>query len=174
MIRLWGDDMLELVHRVVEGESCGSIDPADRLFSQTGWAGARLSAGVLEGLSSRFRNNLTAHEGAALFWHLRTQYYYGLELNRNPQVLLVRYEDLVQRPAESFRRVYEHFELPFDERHLRSVSRESVGKERFPSIDPKVAGWCEGLLARLDHDLEQQHRQRGSSAGPGARVKLLG
>jgi hypothetical protein len=170
MIRLWGDDMLELVHRVINGESCGSIDPADRLFSQTGWAGARLSDGVLEELASRCRNDLTAHEGAALFWYLRTQYYFGLGLNRNPQVLLVRYENLVQQPAESFRRVYEHLELPFDERHLRSVSRESVGKERFPSIDPKVASWCEGLLARLDHDVEQQQRV----AGPGARVKLLG
>jgi hypothetical protein len=171
MIHLWGEDMLELVHRLVNGESCGSIDPADRLFSQTGWIGSRLSEGVLEGLSSRHRTDLTTHEGAALFWYLRSQYYYGLDLHRNPQVLLVRYEDLVQRPVECFRRVYEHFELPFDEGHLRSVSRKSVGKERFPSIDPKIAGWCEGLLGRFDRDVEQQRHVKASGAG---RMKLLG
>lgn len=172
MIRLWGDDMLELVHRVVDGESCGSIDPSDRLFSQTAWVGARLTDSVLEGLASRRRPDLTAHEGAALFWYLRTQYYYGLGLHRNPRVLLVRYRDLVQQPAEGFRKVYAHFDLPFDEQCLRSISRESVGKERFPAIDPKVSSWCAGLLARLDRDVAQQE-QRGETAAAGS-IKLLG
>jgi len=172
MIRLWGDDMLELVQRVASGESCGTIDPADHLFSQTGWIGARLSEGVLEGVTSRCRPDLTRHEGAALFWYLRTQYYYGLQLHRNPQVMLVRYEDLVQRPTECFRRVYDHLELPFDEAHLRSVSPESVGKERFPAIDPKIASWCAGLLARLDREVEQQ--QHVQAAAGARRMKLLG
>jgi hypothetical protein len=174
MIRLWGDDMLQLVHRVVDGESCGTIDPADKLFSQTGWAGARLSQSVLEGLKAKRRPDLSAHEGAALFWYLRTQYYYGLGLHLNPRVLLVRYEDLVQRPAEAFRRVYEHFALPFDVQHVRAVSRESVGKDRFPPIDAKVASWCAALLGRLDHDVERQTQNQSEAGESTGRIKLLG
>jgi len=166
MVRLWGGDMRELVQRVVDGESCGTIDPEDRLFSQTGWAGARLSEQVLAALSQRHRPDLSVHEGAALFWHLRTHYYYGLELNRDPRVLLVRYEDLVQRPLDSFQRIYDHFELPFEPKHLQGVTPERVGRERFPAIDPKIAQWCQSLLARLDADY-------GRALGGAATVRMM-
>ncbi len=165
MVRLWGGDMRELVQRVVDGESCGTIDPADRLFSQTGWAGARLSEQVSAALAQRTRPDLSMHEGAALFWYLRTQYYYGLELNRHPHVLLVRYEDLVQRPEESFPRIYDHFELPFEPDHLIGVTPECVGRDRFPAIDPKIAQWCQSLLNRLDAD----HRR---TLGDAATVRM--
>ena len=96
-------------------------------------------------------------EGAALFWYLRNQFYFELELHKDPRVLLVNYEEVAENPEERFERIFSFIGSRFDLDFVSRVFGSSVKKARFPAIAPEIQRLCGELLARFD----EQYASRG-------------
>lgn len=63
---------------------------------------------------SLLQKDLLPHDAAALFWYVRSSFYFHLSLNKNDRVLLFKYEDFVQNSNKYFNKLYQHigFKLP--------------------------------------------------------------
>lgn len=140
--RRFDDHQRELVRSVVGGEPADEPEP---------WVSERLGEDTLDWLHEMVDADLSSEEGSALFWCLRNRLYFDLGLYERDDVMLVRYESIVDSPAEEFRRIFRFIDLPFTTAILDRVHGQSVGKESAPKLRPRYVEACEGLLTRL-HD----------------------
>ena len=148
----WGDHQRQVVDAVASGD-----------LETWGWRTARLPPPLVEDLRRVHRPDLSAEEGALLFWLLRNRFFFELGLDRDPRVLLLRYEDLLEDPA-TFRAAFHHAGASFRRAHLHRVQpRRGPG----PRLDasPEIRELCDALVARL--------RSRPCPAAPHASPVLL-
>jgi hypothetical protein len=97
-----------------------------------------------------YHEEMSRHTAAALKWYLRNAICFDYGLDQRPdRVRLVGYEALVGEPAEQFRAVFEFLEIPLRADDVAGVFASSIGKERFPPIDPRVESLCEEMTERL-------------------------
>lgn len=135
----WGDHLKNLARWVSRGE-------LDRLGSR----GKRISADTVRLFGELYREDLSREESACLYWYLRNQLYFDLNLHADPRVLIVQYEDTVLNPEKAFRRVFDFLGFPYDPAIIDDVFASSVGKHQFPGIDPAIQKVNDALKARLD------------------------
>lgn len=117
-----------------------------------------VAALLAEGMSDETRGHvrrlvgdgLTEHDGAALHWYCRNQLYFELELDSDPRVELVRYEDLVREPEVYVRRAFEFAGCRFRSRWAEDVFESSVGKQPTPPLSEPVRRLCDSMRQRLE------------------------
>ena len=90
----------------------------------------------------------SAEDGALLHWYVRNVLYF--DVCRDPRVMLVKYEDLVQQPAVHFPRIFEFIGARFFPEYASFIHTKSVRKHDLPRFDPKIEETCESLLRSLD------------------------
>ena len=116
------------------------------------WRSQNSSAQTRETIRRHYSNDMNPYDAAALFWWARMQLYFEQGLDRHPDVLLSRYEDLVTDPEATMRRIYAFIGRPFPGDHIvRDVNARSVGKGGVSRLSPPVDELCGRMLARLDH-----------------------
>lgn len=114
-----------------------------------GWRAGGLSADKLDLVRRLYRDDMSLHEANAVMWFLRNDLYFDLHADERPDVLLVRYEDLVRDPSLQFARVFDFVEIP-PPSGLASAIRSTAGTRRsFPEISSEVRALCERLHERL-------------------------
>jgi len=119
-------------------------------FAAAGWRAGGISREKLVLVRELYHDSLSPHAADAIMWYLRNGLFFDLELQHRPDVLLVKYEDLVTNPAEHFPVLFEFLECPFEKRFLKEVYSSSVHSRPFPSIPLKIASLCDALHAKLD------------------------
>ena len=97
-----------------------------------------------------FDESLESHEAGGITWYLRNQFFFELGLEGRDDVLLVRYEDLVQDPARHAARVFAFLGHPFDPAWVDDVSSASISKRPFAPVREEVRKICDDMLERLD------------------------
>ncbi len=156
-VRNFGEHMRDIVRWIARGDT-------DLL----GWRGERLAPDVVDLVREVDRDDLPLEDASALFWYMRNRFFFDLGLDRNPRTLLVRYEDLVTGGEAAFARVFSFLETPFDPAFLEGLFSDSVGKNAFPEIDPRIQRACDELEARLVAAYEGGTAgDERRSAGPG-------
>ena len=75
-----------------------------------------------------YREDLSIESCACLHWYMRNQLYFDLELDQDPRVTIVQYEDAVMKGDETFRRVFDFLGFPYHPDIIKGVSVKSVGK----------------------------------------------
>ena len=139
-VRKFGDHHREIIAAI-----------ARRDWNWLGWRGERLAPEIVGRITDLYRADMSLEAAAALQWYLRNHFYFELALDKDPRVLLLRYEDLVTTPQEHFRRIFSFVgDCPLDGLNLSEISARSVGKSPFPAIDPEIAALCDELTHRLD------------------------
>lgn len=103
----------------------------------------------------RFAEDMDPHDAAALFWFVRNRFFFDLGLDRHPQVMPLRYDDLVREPAAMLERVYRFVGMPRCRAAQALVHSQSLEKGKDVALSPDVRALCEGLLERLDRAYEQ-------------------
>lgn len=154
-VRNWGGHQLDIMRWIVDGDT-----------DWLGWRGERLPSDLVELAHALFRDDMSWEEAAAFTWLVRNRFFFDLGLDRDPRVLLVRYEDLVGSDEEPFRRLFEFVGVPLSPTFLDHVFSESVGKHAFPPIHPELERRCRALLERLDATLLAD-----ATAGQGGSVR---
>ncbi|MFT4974545.1 MAG: glycosyltransferase involved in cell wall biosynthesis [Myxococcota bacterium] len=138
-VHKWGDHQLEVVAAAARGEA-----------GDWGWRTADLPESVQADLRRVYRDDLTPHEGALLFWYMRNAFFFALGLDRDPRMRLVCYEHLVQQPEAAFRPLFTHTGVPFERRFVEAVRDSSIGRRPAPPARPEIAALIEGLKQRLE------------------------
>lgn len=134
----WGAHHLDIVRAVSAG-----------LGDTVGWRGERVPEELVAQLAELVSADTTAEEGAALFWYLRNSFFFALGLDEEPRMQLLRYEDLVLRPAPTFEPVFRSLGVGWEPDWVADVVSSSVSSER-PAIDPRIASLCDALQERFD------------------------
>ena len=135
----WTDHLKNLARWVSRGE-----------LEKLGSRGKRISADTVRLFGDLFREDLSAEESACLYWYMRNQLYFDLNLHTDPRVLIVQYEDTVLNKEKAFRRIFDFLGFPFDPSVIEGIFASSVGKHLWPGIDPAIQEICDALKARLD------------------------
>ena len=139
--RGWGEHQKNLACWVARGE-----------LERLGARGKRITADTVRLFGKLFREDLSDEDVACLYWYMRNQLYFDLNLHMDPRVLLVQYEDTVLNNEKAFRRSFAFLGFPFDPAIVDGIFASSVGKHPRPAIDTAIQEVCNALKARLDAD----------------------
>ena len=135
----WGPTLKDLVRWVSRGE-----------LERLGARGMRITADTVQLFGELFREDISIEDGACLYWYMRNQLYFDLNLHMDPRVLILQYEDTVFNKEDTFRWVFSFLGFPFDPASIDGIFASSVGKHSTPKIDPAIQAVCDTLQARLD------------------------
>ncbi len=135
----WSDHQ----RQVVDAIAAGDLDP-------WGWRTRDLPPPIIDAVRSVHRPDMSAYEGALLFWWVRNSFYFSRGLHEHPRLLLVRYEDLVNEPERTFPAVFEQVGARLEPRYLERVHAGSVRGTLAEEASPAIVALCEELLERLD------------------------
>jgi hypothetical protein len=138
-VHRFGSHHKDLVRWIANGE-------LDRL----GARGKHISKETIQFFEEIFHEELSREEGACLYWYMRNQLYFDLELHQDPRVYIVQYEAAVQNQEKEFRKIFEFLGFPYDPVIIEGIFTSSVGKHPWPGIEPRLEEVCEALQERLD------------------------
>jgi hypothetical protein len=97
-----------------------------------------------------------------MMWYYRNVLYFEQGLERDPRVLLVRYEALVTRPEQEFPRIFQFLNIPYSPWISRHVFASSVRRKAPPVIDQPIQTLCQGLSERFDAAVRDQGLQEAA------------
>lgn len=87
----------------------------------------------------------------ALAWYVRNVLYVEMELFDRPNVRLIKYETLVERPVVTVREIYRFLEFTYPgDSIVRNIHNRSVGKGRYAKLSNDIDALCADLLRRLN------------------------
>ncbi len=146
---LWGDHFLQVMQGIAEGTG------------DWGWREERISEDCRGVIQSLVKPGLNVWDASALFWYMRNRIFFDQELDKRRDILPVKYEALVQRPAEEFERIYRFMGVEFQPETVATVHPRSVGKSEVRVADPVVIRACDEMVSRLD--VAAEYRKAGRS-----------
>lgn len=115
------------------------------------WRSEKVSAQTRAIVLKYFSENMNPHDAAALFWYARNQLFFEQNLQKNPKVIMLRYEDFVYRSDDMMRSVYRCMGLPNPGgRIAREVHPRSVRKGSTVVLSPDIEGLCDKMLSKLN------------------------
>lgn len=135
----WGHQLKDYARWVARGE-----------LEKLGARGKRISNETIGLFNRLFHEEMSDTECASLYWYMRNQLYFDLNLHKDPRVLLVQYEDTVRHRERAFRRVFGFLGLPYHPVIIDGIYSSSVGKHPWQGVDRAVQDACEALQVRLD------------------------
>jgi Sulfotransferase family len=100
-------------------------------------------------IRSHCHEDLSLEDASALYWLLYNSVFHFLNLDANNRVSLIRYEDLVQKPDETIKRVCGTLGLTWRPFMTDEVSSAFVGKNPKPEISPEIERACLDQWKRL-------------------------
>lgn len=123
------------------------------------WRRLNLSESQLDLMRHHYARGLDDNSARALIWYVRNDLFFSQQLDRDPRVVLINYERLVETPDQVLRRAWEHVGLPHDHRHHAHVSPRSVGRHTEPVIDAEISRLADDMMRRLEAVRARQERE---------------
>ena len=115
-----------------------------------GWRGRGMSASTRAFVKRCQHPDLSNASACALFWYFRNVLFFEQDLDADPRVKLIQYEQLATRPRDSAIALFDFVELPAERSAYGFVASRSVGDRRETlDIDPVIREACEALQTRL-------------------------
>lgn len=143
---------------------------AVRDLQAASWRAGGLSEEKLALATRLYHDDMSLHEANAVMWYLRNALFFELDAGLRPDVLLVRYEDLVNAPQEHFTRVFDFIGTAVPAAAVEAIRSSGRGRRPFPEISREVRNLCEELHGRL---LEHYTAQGGAEARPAVAAPVL-
>lgn len=135
----WGYHIKELVGWASQGK-----------LKKLGARGKGISPDTIRFFAKLYHEDISLEDAACLYWYMRNQLYFDLELHINPNVLLVQYEDSVLNKERGFQRIFNFLDFPYESAIIKHIFESSVNKHPLPAISPAIKEVCEILMNRLD------------------------
>lgn len=124
--------------RLIQGEA-----PED-------WRGRGMSSATRNILRTLYRPDASETDGAAIMWYYRNILFFEQDLECDPRVKLIFYEELVEDPMQEVAAIYAFLGLRgFNTRIARQIHSHSTHRRMPPHISPGVAELCNKLYIRL-------------------------
>ena len=93
-------------------------------------------------------SGMSPESAAALFWYLRNTLYYKQDLDRQPTVLPLAYEDLVTDPEKTMRGICQFIGCEFTQSLISDIHSKSIGR-RPSNLDDRIVSLCAPMYERL-------------------------
>lgn len=140
-----------------------------------GWRAGGLTDEKLAIVRRLYRKGMTVFEADVVMWYLRNGLFFDLGADTRPEVLLVRYEDLISEPPRRFAEMFDFIGTPMPERAVNAIRESSGAKRLYPEIHPDIRALCDSLHDRLvSHYNQQTHaRTTAAAAKPARAVRAL-
>jgi hypothetical protein len=133
-------------------------------FRAAGWRTGGLTEEKLELVRRLYRDDMSLYEAEMVMWYLRNGLFFDLRAGDRPDVLLVRYEDLVAEPGRRFADLFEFIGTPMPSRAVAALRPSTGTKRSYPEIDPALRVLCEEMHERLLAHYRGQRPARGRDA----------
>jgi hypothetical protein len=146
-VHRFGSHHKDLTRRVANGE-----------LDKLGARGKHISKETIQLFEEIFHEEPSREEGACLYWYMRNQLYFDLDLHQDPRVHIVQYEAAVQNQEKEFRKIFEFLGFPYDPVIIEGIFASSVRKHPWPGIEPRLQKVCEALQERLDESFVRTDR----------------
>ena len=108
-----------------------------------GWRAGGMTDEKRDLVARLYRADMSLHEANAIMWYLRNRLYFDTGASERPDVLLVRYEDLVAAPEREFARMFDHVGTPLPRASAAAVKPSSARSQAFPEISRDVRRLCD-------------------------------
>lgn len=136
-------------------------------LERAAWRAGGLTPEKFETVRAVYNDDLTLHAANAIMWYLRNDLFFDLGVAARDDVMLVRYEDLVQQPRAVCERMFRFTGADVPDGLAESVYTSSVSKKPFPPIPAEIEALCQmverKLLAHYAGSVEPQ-RSSGDRA----------
>lgn len=144
-VHKWGNHFKDDIIRWVAHGELGKLGPR----------GNRISNNTKNLIHDLYREDISNEDGACLYWYMRNRLYFDLKLDSDPRVLIVQYEHTVFNKEEAFQRIFDFLGCPYETTVIDGIFASSVGKHKWPGIDPRIQEVCDDLKAQLDLHFEK-------------------
>jgi hypothetical protein len=158
MFRSYDDAVNSFLHRWPGWRN--KIDALVHDRNAADWRGSGMTDATHQIVRQHYRPDMNDASATALFWFYRNRLLFDQGLERDPRMLLVRYEDLVSNSSSYAKRLTDAVGIELTPAMRRVAHTESVRKHASPQLDAGVRDLCELML----QELEQVHRRQ--IAGP--------
>jgi hypothetical protein len=142
---------------------------AERNLEAASWRAGGLTTDKFDVVKRLYRRDISLYEAEALMWYLRNGLFFDLHACERPDVLLVRYEDLVSDPGSRFADVFEFIGTSMPARCVEAINGSAGPRRSDPEIHPEIRTLCDGLHERL-----LAHYREKSTAAPFPSVARAG
>lgn len=115
------------------------------------WKSENVPENVRKIVLEHFSEAMNPNDAAALFWFVRNSFFFELKFDRNPNVIILKYENFVTNPIRNMKNIYSLIghNYPGD-RIVIGVHSASVGKGKSIELSPEIDLLCKKLLEKLD------------------------
>lgn len=121
------------------------------------WRAERVPEHVREIISRHFSEDMSPYDAAALFWFVRNSLYFDLNLDEDPRVILLKYEDFVVEPEKHMRAIYRQVGQEYPATSIASiVHSNSIKKGKDIEFSPDV----EAIVRELQDKLEAVYQAK--------------
>jgi hypothetical protein len=133
------------------GRNAGVNDLTGIIENRDGdWRAEGLSDELREIVSANFSPEMDPHDAAALFWFVRNNWFFELNLDTNARVMICSYENLVAAPATAVKKLYDFIGHTFPgENILPPIHQRSAGRGGGLELSEDIERLCSDLLERL-------------------------
>lgn len=138
------------------------------------WRCENVSEELRDIVLEHFSDDMADYDAAALYWFVRNNLFFDLRLDRNPRVMICKYEDLAENPALITKTIYQFLGHEFPGNHIVSeVHQNSIKKGEDIQLSPNLEKRCTGLMERLDAEWKKQKNEYLASWGEFANQWLV-
>ena len=123
---------------------------------KSGWLGENMSKKTYTRVKDVVGDQIDDASASALQWYYRNILFFEQNLHQNPNIRLVKYENLVSNPEREFDRLFQFVEIEFDKKFVNTIFASSIKKKPSRKIDPEIKSICEELLQNLESALAEQ------------------
>lgn len=116
---------------------------------------ARPPEETLDFIKSRWNPELTLNSNIALRWYLINRLYFDLGMHHDARVKLIKYEEIVENPAQKFQDICQFLEIEYETKMIEGIFASSIGKDATPELDPTIRADCDELFERLTQEVKE-------------------
>jgi hypothetical protein len=121
------------------------------------WASEFVSGNTRSIVKNHFTEDMSPADAAALYWYTRSVLFFDLNLSKNPNALLCKYENIVAEPNRVMRQIYQLLDFKYPGNRIVShIHQKSVNRGKNIGISPEIEALCEGLMQKLDQVCDSQ------------------
>jgi hypothetical protein len=120
------------------------------------WRSQKTSNNTMQIIKNFYDPNMDFFDAAGLFWYIRNSLFFDLKLYKHPNVLMCKYEDLVNNPDKQMRKLYNAlgFEYP-GKKIIKSVHNNSAGKGKDVILNSEIEILNQSLWGKLNNAYER-------------------
>lgn len=122
------------------------------------WRSENVSDDIKEIVAKYFSSDMKPHDAAALFWYVRSSFYYSQGLNNSNRILLMRYESFVKEPYKKLSRVYQFLGEKIPETLKENdIHGRSIKKGEDINLSPEIEALCDGLYQKFEKEYSSKN-----------------